>query len=226
MTDIFHEIEEDLRRDRLRRLWDRFGIYFIILCIAIIAAAAGWSGYRYWRLKQAEAAGARFEAANQLLADGKAKEAEAAFEALAKDGTAGYRLLARFRDAGALSKTDNAAAVAAYDAIAADSSVDGLSREVARIRAALLLVDTAPLSDMTQRVQAIAEGNGAMRHSARQILALAQYKAMDFAAANKTAQWMMDDPEVPPSVRSQAQLIKTLTASAVPPPAAPAAASQ
>lgn len=226
MTDIFHEIEEDLRRDRFRRLWDRFGIYIILLCVAIIAGAGAWSGYRYWSLKQAQASGARFETANQLLVDGKAKDAEAALAELAKDGTAGYRVLARFRAAGALSTTDKAVGVAAYDALAADSSIDSLSRDVARIRAALLLVDTAPLADITQRVQAIAEGNGAMRHSARQILALAQFKAGDFAAANKTAQWMLDDPEVPPGVRNQAQLVKTLTASAVPPSAAPAAPTQ
>ncbi len=87
MTDIFHEIEEDLRRERFRRLWDRYGLYLILLCVAVVAAAGAWSGYRYWTQKQSEASGARFEAASALIAEGKPKEAEAALDALAKDGT-------------------------------------------------------------------------------------------------------------------------------------------
>lgn len=211
MTDIFHEIEEDLRRERFRRLWDRYGLYLILLCVAVVAAAGAWSGYRYWTQKQSEASGARFEAASALIADGKPKEAEAALDALAKDGTAGYRMLARFRDAGLLAASDRAAAVAAYDALSTDASVGAIGQDVARVRAALLLVDNAPLAEMVQRMQPLADGTGPMRHSARQILALAQFKAGDMAAANKIARSIMEDPETPPAIRSQGQLIRTLT---------------
>ncbi len=222
MTDIFNEIEEDLRRDRFRRLWDRFGIYFILLVVAIIAAAAAWSGYRYWSLKQTEASGARFEVANQFLAEGNVNEAETAFAALAKDGTSGYRVLARFRAAGALSTTNVSTGAAAFDALAADTSIGTLGRDIARIRAAFLLVDSAPLADIAARVQALAEGTGALRNSARQVLALAQLKAGDPAAASKTAQLILDDPEAPAGLRNQAQLVKTMTAPTTPPSSAPA----
>ncbi|MBA4791056.1 MAG: tetratricopeptide repeat protein [Pseudomonadota bacterium] len=214
MTDIFHEIEEDLRRERFRSLWDRYGLYLILLCVAIVVGAGAWSGYRYWKQTQSEASGARFEAANRLIADGNVKEAETALDALGKDGTTGYRVLARFRDAGLLARTDRAAAVAAYDALATDATVDSIGQDVARIRAGLLLVDTAPLAEMVQRMQPLAEGTGPMRHSARQILALAQFKAGDLKAAGKVAQSILDDSETPPAIRSQGQLIRTLTAAA------------
>lgn len=214
MTDIFHEIEEDLRRERFRRLWDRYGLYLILLCVAVVAAAGAWSGYRYWTLQQSQASGARFEAANRMITEGQVKDAEGALDALAKDGTSGYRVLARFRDAGLLARTDKAAAVAAYDALATDASVGAIGQDVARVRAALLLVDTAPLAEIVQRMQPLADGTGAMRHSARQILALAQLKAGDLAAANKVARSIIEDPEVPPAIRSQGQLIRTLTAAA------------
>ncbi|WP_245454080.1 tetratricopeptide repeat protein [Aquabacter cavernae] len=214
MTDIFHEIEEDLRRERFRRLWDRYGLYLILLCVAIVGAAGAWSGYRYWTQTQSEASGARFEAANRLIADGNVKDAETALDALSKDGTTGYRVLARFRDAGLLGRTDRAAAVAAYDALATDASVGATGQDVARIRASLLLVDTAPLAEMVQRMQPLADGTGPMRHSARQILALAHFKAGDLKAAGAVAQSILDDPETPPAIRSQGQLIRTLTAAA------------
>jgi hypothetical protein len=75
-------------------------------------------------------------------------------------------------------------------------------------------VDTAPLAEMVQRMQPLAEGTGPMRHSARQILALAQFKAGDLKAAGKVAQSILDDSETPPAIRSQGQLIRTLTAAA------------
>lgn len=221
MTDIFHEIEEDLRRERFRRLWDRYGLYLILLCVAIVVAAGGWSGYRYWTQKQSEASGARFETANQLITEGKTADAQAALAALSRDGTTGYKVLARFRDAGLIAQQDAKAGVAAYDALSTDASVGALGQDLARVRAGALLVDTAPLAEVVQRLQSLADGTGALRHSARQLIALAQFKAGDLAAAGKTAQALLDDPETPPGLRSQAQLLRTLTASATQSTAAP-----
>ena len=227
MTDIFHEIEEDLRRDRLRRVWDRYGFVFVALVVLVIAGAAGYSGFKWWTLQQDQASGARFEAASQLAVEGKTAESEAAYLALAKDGTSGYQMLARFRAASEIAQTDKAKAAAAFDAIAADGSFSSLARDLARVRAGLLLVDTAPLADIQSRLQALADSQSALRFSAREILALAQYKAGDLTAANKAAALLLEEPEVPPGVRNRAELIRALTAAAAQiNPAVGAAATQ
>lgn len=223
MTDIFHEIDEDLRRERFRRLWDRFGIYLIIAVVAVILGTAAYSGYRWWVQKQAQAASVQFEAAAKLAETGKHQEAEAAFTALAKDAPSGYRVLARFRAAGELSARDAAAGVAAFDALAADASLTAIERDLARIRAGLLLVDTGTVDAVKQRVQALADGQSPLRHAARELIALAQYKAGDLAGANATASTLVADPEVPYGVRSRAELLRTLSAPA--PGAAPAASA-
>ncbi len=232
MTDIFHEIDEDLRRERFRRLWDRFGIYLIIAVVAVILGTAAFSGYRWWVQKQAQAASVQFEAAVKLADAGKHQEAEAAFTTLAKDAPSGYRALARFRAAGELSARDAAAGVAAFDALAADTSLTVIERDLARIRAGLMLVDTGTVDEVKQRVQALADGQSPLRHAARELIALAQYRAGDLPATNATASTIIADPEVPYGVRSRAELLRTLSAPvaaagpAAPgaPPAAPAVA--
>lgn len=225
MADIFHEIDEDLRRERFSRIWSRYGVYIIGLAVLIVVAVAGWRGYEWWKLKEDQASGARFEAAMQLAAQGKNAEAEAAFAALEKDGTSGYRLLSRFRAATDLAATNRTAAVADYDAISGDSRVPGLMRDVATIRAALLLVDTAPLSDIEARVKPLDTPDGAFRHSAREIIGLAQYKAGDTKAASETFTAILGDPESPPGLRRRAELMRTLAAGGAPTPVeAPAAA--
>ncbi|MGU3495594.1 tetratricopeptide repeat protein [Xanthobacteraceae bacterium A53D] len=222
MTDIFSEIDEDLRRERMRRLWDRFGIYFILLVVLIIAGTGAYSGYRWWSQNKAQAAGAQFEAAVKLAEDGKHQEAEAAFTAIAKDAPAGYRTLARFRAASELALRDKAEAVKAFDALAADSSLTVPERDLARIRAGLLLVDTGSLDDVKQRVQQVADSQSPMRQAARELLALSQFKSGDLKAANATASAIVEDQEAPGGVRSRAQLLRTLTA---PAPMNPAPAS-
>lgn len=224
MTDIFHEIEEDLRRDRLRKLWDRFGGFIIALVLLVVAGTAGWSGYKYWRQQQAIAASAEFEKASALIRDGKFGEAEAAFAALAQDGPSGYHVIARFAAAGAAAQKNKADGIAAFDTIASDSAVPAVPRDMARIRAGLLMVDSASLDEVRQKVGAIATGTGPLRNAAREIVALAELKAGDAAAANKTATEITEDAGSTAGERSRAELIRRLTASAAA-PAAPAAES-
>ena len=61
MADIFHEVDEEVRREQLKRLWDRYSIYFIALAVLIVAGIGAWRGYEYWVAKRAAAAGAAFE---------------------------------------------------------------------------------------------------------------------------------------------------------------------
>ena len=120
MSDIFQEVDEEVRREQLKKLWERYGNYIIAACILVIVGVGGWRGYEWWETKRAAESGAAFEQAVTLAESGKPQEAEAAFAKLATDGTAGYRVLARLREAAELARTDPKAAVKAYDEIAAD----------------------------------------------------------------------------------------------------------
>ncbi len=122
MSDIFQEVDEEVRRERLTKLWERYGNYLVALCVLVVVGVGAWRGYQWWQEKQAVISGAAYEQAAQLAEAGKSKEAEAAFAKLATDGTKGYRVLAGLREAAQLARTDSKAAVAAYDRIAADGS--------------------------------------------------------------------------------------------------------
>ena len=79
MADIFHEVDEEVRRERLQKLWERYSIYIIGLAVLIVVAIGAWRGYEYWEAKKAATAGAAFEAALSLSEQGKHAEADAAF---------------------------------------------------------------------------------------------------------------------------------------------------
>lgn len=99
MSDIFHEVDEDVRRDKTADLWRRYQTPIFVVAFLIIAATGTYSYFQDTRLKAAEAANARFQAATALANEGKNAEAAAAFDALVKDSPAGYVALARIRAA-------------------------------------------------------------------------------------------------------------------------------
>ena len=212
MTDIFQEVDEEVRREQLKKLWERYGTYFIAACIVIVIGVGAWRGYEWWQAKQAAQSGAAFEQAVKLSESGKHQEAAAAFTKLSADGTPGYRMLARLREAAELAATDRKTAVAAYDAIAADNRAGQVVRDLAAVRAGFLLVDTAPYSEILQRLEPATAADRAFRHSAREILALSAWKAGDMSAARRWTEMIMGDPQTPPGPRSRAEMLSELIA--------------
>ena len=212
MADIFHEVDEEVRRERLQKLWERYSIYIIALAVLTVAGIGAWQGYEWWLNKQAAAAGAQFEAALTLSEQGKHGEAEQAFAKIAAEGPAGYRLLARFRAAGELALGKPAEAVNAYDRIAADGSLSRTMRDLAGLRAGLLLVDTTSFADLKKRLDPLTEPGRSFRASARELLALSAWHHHDVAAAKHYLDMLESDAETPPGARARAQMLSALIA--------------
>lgn len=210
MADIFHEVDEEIRRDQLKKLWDRYSIYIVALAVLIVAGIGGWRGYEYYVGKKSAAAGAAFETAVTLSEQGKHAEAEAAFAKVVTEAPDGYRVLARFRAASALAQIKPADAVKAYDVIAADTSVGQTWQDLAGVRAGLLLVDTAPLADLRRRLDPLAEPGRTFRHTARELLALSAWRNHDAATAKRYIDMIAGDGETPPGARARIDVLSAL----------------
>jgi hypothetical protein len=212
VADIFQEVDEEVRRERLEKLWQRYGNLVIAACILVVVAVGAWRGYEWWQDKRAAESGAAFETAVTLAEAGKHPEAEAAFAKLAANGSAGYRTLARLRQAAELAHTDKAAAVKAYDEIAADKSAGQVIDELAALRAGFLLVDTAPYSEIRTRLEPLTGADKTFRHSARELLALSAWKSGDMTAARQWTDMIIADPQTPQGTRTRADVLSELIA--------------
>jgi hypothetical protein len=213
VADIFQEVDEEVRREKLKQLWERYSLLIIAACVLIVVGIGAWRGYDWYVAREAAKAGARFEAAVSLMEQNKAKEAEAAFADIAKTAPAGYAMLARLREANALAASDKAAAVKAYDAIAADGGVPPVFKDLASVRAGILLVDTAQFSEMQHRLDPVAQSDRAFRHSARELLALSAWRNNDVSAAKKYLDLIAKDAETPSGVRARADVLAALIVS-------------
>ncbi len=214
-SSFLREVDEAVRQDALKRLWDRYGLLAVLAAVLIVAGVAGYKGWGYWRVQQAAEAGARFTGALSLSEEGKTGDAVTAFKELAEDGPGGYRLLSRFQLAAADAEAGRTAeAVKTYDALAADSGLGEVLQGLAQVRAALLLVDEASLADMKGRLEALADGIGPWRHSARELLGLAAYRTGDTEAAERYFTRAAVDPGVPPNLRRRAEMMLALVVKA------------
>ena len=210
MSDIFREVDEEVRREQLKKLWDRYGNYLVALMVLIVLGIGSWRAYDWWQTRKAAEAGAAFEAAIALSEQGKHAEAEAALAQIVADGTSGYRALARLREAADIASRDPQAGIKAYDALAADSSIGSVLQELAAVRAGMLLVDTGNYAEVQRRLEPLAAPDKPFRHSAREILTLAAWRANDKAAAQRWYQMMITDPATPLSARGRAEMLMAL----------------
>ena len=226
MSDIFREVDEDIRRDQLKKLWDRTAPYVIGAAVLIVVATAGYRGWEYWQERQAQSSGDRFVAAVQLSDDGRTAESIAALESLVADGTGGYPILARFRIATEKAKAgDIEGAVAEFDTIAAGNAPAEM-RAMARLRAAILLVDTASLAELESRIGDLAATGTPWRHTAREVLGLAAWRSGDYEGARTHFDSLVADQEAPQDLRQRIQLMLALVDARIGEGAAPADAGE
>lgn len=211
MADIFHEVDEDLRRERLAKLWDRFAPYIVGVALLIVVGVGGWRANEYWQLRRSEAASTAFESAIALAESGQVAEADAAFASLSETAEiAAYRSMARLRRASLQTASDPKAAAAAFDAIAADNAVSRTFRDLAALRASFILVDSASFDEMRQRLEPLTGAQGTFRHSARELLALSAWRAGNMAEARRRSDEIVNDPESPAGLRQRMQALSAL----------------
>ena len=210
MSELFDEVDEDVRRDQLKKVWDQYSIYIVACALLIIVGVGGWRAYQYVEGKKAAEAGVAFDKAVELSEANKHSEAEAAFNYLAATAPSGYRMLARLRVAGEVAIRDPQAAVKLYDDIAADRSVAALDQELAKVRAAQLLVESSTYPNLLARIESETAPKATFRHTLRELLALSAWRAKDMTSARKWLDMIANDGETPPGLRSRAEALQAL----------------
>jgi hypothetical protein len=210
MSDIFREIDEDIRRDQAIDVWKKYGPMFFAVGVLIVALTAGYRFYKDYETKQIEAMGARFQSALEASAAGKTDEAQTALKAIASDGSAGYALLARFKLAIDKGTTDAAEGAKQLDVIASDASLPPVLRGLARLRAATLLADTLSYEDLQARLQPLIVPGGTWAGNSREVLGLKLLKAGDFSGAGKLFDEIITDEASPDTLKQRVEVYLAL----------------
>jgi hypothetical protein len=213
---LFREVDEEVRQEEYQKLWQRHRNLIIGGVALVVAAAGGFQGWRYYSQKQAEdSAVIYFDALKKAQVD----QNDDAVAALKLVQHAGFAQLAKLEDAALLAeKGDTKGAVAAYDAYAADSSNEKVLRDLARIKASYLLIDTATNPDEHRtRLGEFTTQTSPWRHQAREIIGLTAWRTGDIKQADLNMSEIVADPETPAAMRQRALMMQQLIAPKLPP---------
>lgn len=229
MTDVFEEVEETIRRERIATTLRKYGPAFAVVFGLIVLGILGYEGYKSWRTQQNGTFATELSKGQDLVQNRDVDAALKAFQDVAAKGPAGYKALAKMEEAGVLvAKNDLKGAVAAFEA-AAGQTKDPVLRDTARLRAAYIAADLEPLPALEARVKPLIDESSPYAFLARELIGLKAMEAGDTAKAREHFEFLTLALEAPEGVRQRAQsalaLLGPKPAPAVTPATPPAAAA-
>jgi len=228
VSDLFAEVEEQLRSDRYRTFARKVLPWLLGLVVAALIAGLGWWGWTHLRAQEISKASEQYSAGLTALENGQNAQAVKIFTEVSQTRAKGYKTLALLQLGGfRLEQKDVAGAVKLFDEAAAAAPGPVLA-DAARLKSAFALLDTAPAKDVEARLTPLLEDGRPYRVQAREALAFTRLNAGDLAGARGdfvVISGMLDAPE---GARARAKaaigLIDSGSAKAVAPTARAAAA--
>ncbi len=206
MTDIFEDVEDQVRQDRYKDWAKRYGLWAAGAFALVLLGVGGWQAYKYFNTQGAREQAVAFAAAQQKAREGDIPAAMSEFERLSKDGPQVYRAMAMMERAAALqAQGDLPGALAQFDA-AAEAAPDTLMADTARIRAAYIVADTQDFQAVQARLKPLIESEGQVSYLARELLGVEAWEAGDTALARSTLENITLAFDVPQTVRQRVQL--------------------
>ena len=202
------EIDEELRREQLLKLWDKYGISVLAAVLLIILAVGGWRYYQHQQVQANQNASTQYIVALGDLAAKRAFDARKRLEDVAATAPPGYAALARLRLAayeGAQGSPLDA--VNAYEKVAADETVDPILRDFARLQIAMLKFDAVPFSELRNQLTPLANERSPWRHSARELLGMGAMKAGFGPEARNHFQRLLADNTAPPGILERVRVM-------------------
>ncbi len=205
MTDIFDEVDEELRHDNWRKLWKSYGKYVVTVLLIIVVSTGAKVGWDEYSLQKRMETSEAFISAVRLASANQIPEALSELAVIKEEGAAGYSLLAQFRAAALrLEEGEDLEAVKIYNRIAVGSSEDKLLRELAVLYSVILQSTTGDVVTLIERLEPIAKDSHPWRYSARETIATLHMRGGEPEKARGIFTALVDDLEVPRSMRARA----------------------
>lgn len=231
MTDIFDEVEENIRQERFAQLFKRYGLLALLVVVLVLAGVGGWQAYEYWQRQQAASFGEELDAGTELLAKNDLAGAEAKFTALIAKASPGYKAAALMERAGArVAQGDNENALKDLDE-AVKVAPEPTMKDLARLKAALVAADFQDFKTLEPRLTKMIEDAGPFQFQARELLGMEALEAGEPEKAREQFDFLTLALEAPEGVRERAGVAlavigpkpQAATAEPADAPAAPAA---
>lgn len=183
MTDLFEEVEEQLRSDRYQQFARTALPWLLGAAAVVLAVVLGYWGWDSYRTSQVDKASEQYSQAMEAMGKGDEAKAREMWTAASKGQAGAYKALSLMHLAAFATRDHkDADAVRLLDE-AAKAAPDPVIGDAARLKSAFAVLDTAPLKDVEARLKPLMEDGRPYRMQAREALAFAKLNAGDVKGA-------------------------------------------
>ena len=213
MSDIFQEVDEEIRQENYARLFKRYGVYLIGLAVVLVLGVAGYQAWQAYDLDRRSTLSNSYAAIEAQIAEGEVEAAQAGLAEISDPSDRGYGLLAAFTQARLLAEAGQTAeAVAIWDEIAAKSTDGEIFKSIATLLSVMHQIDDGDPATLKGRLAPLTESGQAFRASALELSALLSIKQGDVEQARSQLEALSQDLFAPAALRERAgQLLNSLT---------------
>lgn len=205
MTDLFEEVEEQLRSERYREVGRKVLPWMIGIAAVALAVTLAYWGWDTWQRNMIAKASTSYAAAVEAMQGHDEAKARQLWTEVSKSNAKAYKSLSLMHlGAFALDKKNTAEAVKLFDQ-AAEAAPDPMIGDVARLKSAFALLDTAPLKDVEGRLTPLIKDGRPYRLQAREALGFARLMAGDTAGARGEFLLIQQALGAPESLQQRAQ---------------------
>ena len=214
MSDVFDEISDDLRREKLNQFWKENGSWIIGGVITAILLTAGLSFWQQLQYKRNAAATAEL---TQLVTDISGDKEQVKKADLSKlehfSGAAdkNHAAMARFMMAYThIERGEKEQAVELFETIAKTSGIDKTYRDLAKVLSITQRLNDGDAEKLKKELSALTDGKNTWRYTALELEALLDARENHMQEAVDALTKITADPSAPEAARNRAMSLREL----------------
>jgi hypothetical protein len=210
VSDILREIDEDLRQDKLKALWKKYGIIIITIIVAPIIILSAFKFYQNWETNKADKSGSLLLEAIEYININDFDNASLKIEDLKNISSKEYAQYATVIEAAiAVESNDIDQAIKLYETYIKNSN-DSLLKGFALIRVAYLKVDWVSPEEIKKLLSPILEEDNSLYGIGLELIGYSYYKNNDYDESFKQFELILNNRYNSPSLLNRANIMYEL----------------
>lgn len=204
-TDAFiREVDEDVKNDNFKVLWEKYGAYIVAFVVIAVTAAVCFDRVKAWQVERNQIRTENYMAAAQLKEN--PDETIAALQQINSENNGIFSDFAKLQIANILfTQNKNDEALTTLQSIIDDKDADRAVKNIALIKLASYKVDTASRAEMEQLLQPVLQNNGSWTPLASDLLAMAAIREGDIETAKQIYSDILKVKDLPEGFKTKVQ---------------------
>ncbi len=210
---LFQEINEELKQEKMRNFWKKYGILATVVVIAALTFAVSFESIKAWQNKKAQTWSDTYAYAYNLQIQGKYDESIAVFKDIEQQNGGIYRDIAQMQIANILlEQAKNDEALTVLTALVNNPDANASIQNMAVFKLASYKLDNAPREEVEALLNRLIIDNGSWVNVAKEMKAMLEIREGNLSQALEIYNDILNNNELSDTLKSRVQdMISVLT---------------